>query len=590
MRGLYHFYFFMAVVASLQAAAQVQLQVVPVDSAAYGLKVQNRFPDLQALKAYLGRLPDELLSKGYLAASLDTITIDSPYAKIFVFLGPRYRWGSITVDPAYLPLAQEIGLPGNGRKKSNTHEVQDDYRMKVLDYFGDNGYPFVSVGFDSVHLNGNILSGRLVIDKGSFYKFDSIAQNGTLRMNDGFIYRYLGLSKSTPYQSSKFQKIGQRLDELPFAEQVQPWQLQMLGTGSVANIYLRPKRSNVLNVLLGLMPSSTQTPGNKLQVTGDANILLRNSFRSGETIGLTWQQIQYKSPRLNLLYNQPYLFGSKAGVDFFFELFRKDTQFVNLQVRLGMPYEFSLSKSGKILFQYQNTNVTTVDTEYVIQNRQLPDLAATAATSLGLEYIVNNTNYRLNPRRGSELNLFLVGGTKKITPGTEISDLKDPENPGGNFTFLYDSLELNTYQLRLKFGAASYFPIGKSTVLKIGLNAGTYESGNFFRNELFQIGGFKLLRGFDEESIFARRYAVVTSELRLLSGKNSYFFGFVDGGFAQYKDIEAQFDHLYIGSGLGLVLETKNSLINISWAIGKRNDLALDFRQSKIHLGLINFF
>nr|MCU0404255.1 BamA/TamA family outer membrane protein [Chitinophagaceae bacterium] len=153
-----------------------------------------------------------------------------------------------------------------------------------------------------------------------------------------------------------------------------------------------------------------------------------------------------------------------------------------------------------------------------------------------------------------------------------------------------DSLALNTYQIRLKLNAAKYFPLGRATVFKLGLQAGTYESGNYFRNELFQIGGFKLLRGFDEESIFARRYAVLTSELRLLSGKNAYFFGFLDAGYAGYKDIETQFDHTYFGSGLGMVLETKNSLINISWAVGKRNDLPLDFRQSKIHLGLINFF
>jgi outer membrane protein assembly factor BamA len=238
----------------------------------------------------------------------------------------------------------------------------------------------------------------------------------------------------------------------------------------------------------------------------------------------------------------------------------------------------------------QQTNVTTVDTQYVLQNRKLPDLAATASQSLGLEYGSNTTNYRLNPRRGSELNLFIVGGTKRITPSTEISELKDPASPEGNFSYLYDSLELKTYQFRVKVAAARYFSMGRSTVFKLGLNAATYESGNFFRNELFQIGGFKLLRGFDEESIFARRYAVLTTELRLLSGRNSYFFGFADGGYAQYKDLEQQFDHIYIGAGLGMVLETKNSLINISWAIGKRDDLTLDFRQSKIHLGIINFF
>jgi outer membrane protein assembly factor BamA len=584
------FFLWLALFLVLYGTGQVKLAVVPMDSAATGFKVPVKFANKAVLSAYLQDLPAGLISKGYLTASIDSIALDSPLSKIHLYLGPKYKWANFTVEPAFQLLAQEIGLPGYSRKLPAFIDGRTDYREKILDYFAEQGYPFASVGFDSVQMTNNELSGKLIIEKGAFYKIDSIAQHGSLRLNPVFLNRYLGLSSGAPFQASRIQKIGQRLEELTFAEQVQPWDLSMLGTGGVVNVYLKQRRSNVLNVLLGVMPASTQTPGNKVLITGDANILLKNSFRSGETIGINWQQIQYQSPRLDLLYQQPYLFGSRAGIDFMFELFKKDTQFVNLQVRLGMPYEFSIDKAGKVMFHYTQTNVTSVDTATILATRQLPDLAATAATSLGFEYALNTTNYRLNPRNGNELTLYMVGGTKTIKPSSDIQNLKDPANAEGNFSFLYDSLELNTYQVRIKLIAAKYFSVGTSSVFKIGLNAGTYESGNFFRNELFQIGGFRLLRGFDEESIFARRYGVMTTEYRLLSGKNSYFFGFLDGGFAQYKDEQLQFSHNYIGTGIGMVLETKNSLINISWAVGKRNDQSVDFRQSKIHLGLINFF
>lgn len=568
----------------------IRLQVQAVDSAAASLKIKTVFPDKAALGKYVANLPAELLGKGYIAASLDSFRLDSPRAYLSVYLGNRYKWGKLTLPPEYLPVAQELGIPGYSRKRQEYITPDNDYRSMLLDYFENNGYPFATVKYDSVTLEEGLLSGKMVMDKGIFYKIDSIAQPGTLRMNERFINRYLGLAKGAPYQAGKLKKIGQRLDELPFAVQQQPWELNMLGTGGVVNIYLEPRRSNVLNVLLGIMPASTQTPGNAVQVTGDVNILLRNSFRSGETIGVNWQQIQYKSPRLNLLYQQPYLFGSKAGIDFYFELFKKDTQFVNLQVRVGVPYEFSLNQSGKVLFHYQQTNVTSVDTQYVIATGRLPDLAATTATSLGFDYSVNTTNYRLNPRSGSELNLSFTGGTKSIKPSADINNLKDPANPDNSYAYLYDSLEQSTYQFRVKVAAARYFSLGRASVVKVAASAATYESGNYFRNELFQIGGYRLLRGFDEESIYARRYGVLTTEYRLISGKNSFFFGFMDAGYVQYKDLEVQYNHSYIGTGLGMVLETKNSLINISWGVGKRNDQPMDFRQSKIHLGLINFF
>jgi outer membrane protein assembly factor BamA len=590
MRYFLLFFLWMGPMGLEAQKGYIRLLVEPVDSAAGSLKIVHQFKDGQHLQNYIRELPQTLLSKGFLSASLDSFYVDSPKAFIRLFAGQRYQWGEVVYPAEYKAVLTAINGSGGRRPRVRYINPAEDYRTRLLDYFEENGYPFATVAYDSVRLEGNTLSGKIVVEKGSFYKIDSIAQFGSLRMNPKFLHRYLGIPPQSPYQASKLQKIAQRLDELPFALQSQPWQMSMLGTGGVINTYLENRRSNILNVLLGVMPASTQTPGNKVLVTGDVNILLRNSFRQGETMALNWQQIQYQSPRLNLLYQQPYLFGARAGADFYFELFKKDTQFVNLQVRLGMPYEFSLEKAGKVFFHYQQTTVTTIDTNFIFINRQLPDLASTGATSLGLDYQVNTTNYRLNPRKGQELGINIAGGLKKITPSQEIIDLKNPANPGFDYGSLYDSLQLNTYHLRVKAMAAHYIPLNGFSVLKLGIQAGLFQSGNYFRNELFQIGGFRLLRGFDEESIFARQYAVATTEYRLISGKNAYFFGFADGGWAQYKDEFQQFSHSYLGTGLGMVLETKNTLINMSWAIGKRNDLPLDLRQSKIHLGLINFF
>ncbi|WP_315820081.1 hypothetical protein [Paraflavitalea speifideaquila] len=62
---------------------------------------------------------------------------------------------------------------------------------------------------------------------------------------------------------------------------------------------------------------------NKLLVTGEATINLKNAFGAGETIGLNWQQIQVKSPRLNLSFAYPYLFNTPFGINFGFDLFKR---------------------------------------------------------------------------------------------------------------------------------------------------------------------------------------------------------------------------------------------------------------------------
>jgi hemolysin activation/secretion protein len=99
-----------------------------------------------------------------------------------------------------------------------------------------------------------------------------------------------------------------------------------------------------------------------------------------------------------------------------------------------------------------------------------------------------------------------------------------------------------------------------------------------------------LLRGFDEESQFASQYAVLTAEYRYLLGRNSYFFGFVDGGYTKNASLKSSPAYNYIGTGLGMAFETKAGIFNLSWAVGKRSDSRFDFRQSKIHLGYVNYF
>lgn len=96
------------------------------------------------------------------------------------------------------------------------------------------------------------------------------------------------------------------------------------------------------------------------------------------------------------------------------------------------------------------------------------------------------------------------------------------------------------------------------------------------------------LRGFDEENIFANHYAVAIAEYRYLFNASSYFFGFTDIGFTQNIIINKNYN--YIGAGLGMALDTKQGLLNISLAAGKRNDLPFNLRETKIHVGIVSNF
>ena len=204
--------------------------------------------------------------------------------------------------------------------------------------------------------------------------------------------------------------------------------------------------------------------------------------------------------------------------------------------------------------------------------------------NFGVAYQYNNTiGTTLNKRKGFELRVTTSFGQKKIKPNNTITSLK---TDGFNYGSLYDSLKINSYQIKTTIAAAKYLGLGRQKVLKLAANYGLIQTPTFLQNELFQIGGFKLLRGFDEENIFTNEYVVGSIEYRYLLNLNSYFFGFADAGFTKNK-VTSQ-DYNFIGAGVGLALETKQGLLNISVAAGKRNDLPFNLRETKIHVGIIS--
>src|SRR5690606_158732 len=139
----------------------------------------------------------------------------------------------------------------------------------------------------------------------------------------------------------------------------------------------KQKKSSQINVIVGFLPNNDQLSSKKLLLTGEANILLRNALGAGETIGLNWQQLQVKSPRLNLLYIHPYLFRSPVGLDFSFDMFRKDSSFLNVNFQLGAQYALNNNQAGKLFIQRVQTIVSQggINQALIIQTRRLPDIA-----------------------------------------------------------------------------------------------------------------------------------------------------------------------------------------------------------------------
>lgn len=582
----------------MAAGAQYALHIIPVDRDSTfirdSLKLQTNFKDRNHCEEYVRKIPVILQQKGYPVVSVDSERYDSVEAVIELYIGASLRWAYLNTDSIDKRILDAVAW----NRKDYEHKRIDMLKVQalqeqILNHLENSGYPFAKVLLDSISVKGEEFSAMLRVQKGPQYKIDSIRNNGKANLSANYLQHYLGIMNGSIYQKKKLQMISQRLRELPFVEEERPWDLTLMGEGSILNVYLRPKKSSQVNVLIGLLPdnsASGATQSSKLLITGEATVNLKNALGGGELIGLNWQQIQPKSPRLNLAFQQPYLFNSPFGMNAAFDLFKKDSSFINISFLIGAQYAVSTGNTGSVFLQNTRSNLLTVDTNLVKSQKRLPPEADVSAVNLGVNYEWYNTDYRFNPRKGTDLFVSASAGTKKIRKNNVIVKLKDASDPAYDFNALYDTFKLNSYQFRLKAVVSQYVKLTRVSTLKLGLNGGWFQSPDIFRNELFQIGGYKLLRGFDEESIYASSYAVGTTEYRYLLGQNSFLFAFMDFGWAKSDSRNIKVNNTFLGTGIGMAFETKAGIFNISYAVGKRDDTKFNLRQAKIHLGYVNYF
>ncbi len=578
---------------STVTVAQYQLRINYIDKDStfqpQALKLTNNFSNQLQCEVYINKLPELLNTKGYAAASVDDVRYDSNFAQIQLYLGVKRNWIQLKtegIEKAALDASSFNNKNFSGRP-FNINQL-DRMKKSILNYYENSGYPFAAVFLDSIFFVDTAMSAMLSVKKGPLYHIDSISVKGKIKISNSFLQHYLGILKGSAYNKEKLDQVGKRLLELPYLQEQQPSELLMLGTGSILNLYLEPKRASQANFLVGFLPDNAQT--GKLQITGDVNLDLKNALGNGETILLNWQQLQLKSPRLNVGYRQPFIFKSPVGLDFLFGLFKKDSSFIQLNTMLGIQYLLSANRSGSIFIQRQNNILLSsdIDTNQVIATKMLPPNIDVTSTNFGINYNFNNTNYRNNPISGNEIILYSTIGLRTLKENSVIVGLTDSSF---NYATLYDSLNMRSYQFRIKASAAHYFPTGKRSTIKGIVNIGIFNTPDIFRNELFQIGGYQLLRGFNEESIYATQYGVATAEYRYLVSLNSYLFGFVDAGWVRNKYQSVDVNSNYISTGLGMLFETKFGLLNMSIAVGRQSDVDFNLGQStKIHFGYINYF
>ena len=588
--------FFLFVNLSLFAQPRYTLKLHPLDQSENfiknKIKISPSFSDSLSVQNELANILLQLHGQAYLEASIDSVFLFENIFNAWVFVGKKYEWATLengNVAPAFL---EQVGF------RQRLYQGKDFYYREVLKlqealltYAENNGYPFAQVGLRNIKVQDGKIAAQLFMKKNKLITISKIKIKGDAKISARYLENYLGIKKGSLYDKSKVVKIRQRIRELPFVKKAKNLTITFNGNKATVNLFLQKKKASRFDFLVGVLPRKNPAPGKRnFLVTGTFNMDMHNQFGIGERIFAEFEQLSPGTQKLDLQFTYPYILNFPFGIDFDFELYKRDSSYLQVESDFGIQYLLEGGNYFKVFWNNQTTNLLTVNESQIIASKKLPAELDIANSTFGVEYNLQKLDYRFNPRKGWGTILRAGAGFKHIKENNSILGLMTSD-PSFTFQSLYDSLTLRTFQYQLEGQVEKYFPVFKRSTFKTSLRSGwVIAQAPILKNEQFRIGGNKLLRGFDEESVFATNYVIATAEYRLLIGQNSFFFVFADYGYVENvtKDIRT-FD-TPLGLGGGMTFETKVGIFGISLAVGKQQGNPFDFRNVKTHFGYVSYF
>ena len=570
---------------ALVAQKPVILAMSEYDDIVWTPQVFLLAPDSSKIHSLINERLLKLYASGYVHANTDSIFFTKDTCHVNIYIGSRYTIGTIRVTEEQKAILESGGIKRNQLERNiPDSSIIYGYLKALISHQVNNGFPFATANLDSILLNDKKLEASLHFEKGKKIYFDSIVSEGRLVVSHHFMKRLLDIHPGDLYSHEKVLRASKRISDLQFAQQRESPFVRFVNDKASLIISPDPKPASRFDFLIGVLPQVINGV-RKWNITGDFTAELNNSFNQGEYTFFQFKRLKPENLELLIKSTIPYLGGLPAGSHIDFRLFKNGNSNLDLYFDGGLQYLFGGFNNIKLYGSYRSSVLLDVNIDQIKTSNRLPQNLDISYTGVGIGLNIRQLDYRFNPSKGYEALLNIVAGNKKIIPNRQIVDIS-------GFETSYDTLSLKTLQLEMDLTSSYYIPVRKWAALKTSITGAIRFNEQSLRpNELMRIGGNKVLRGFDEESIFTDKYLFGTFELRILFDQNSYLtLPFIDYGFTHVDINGISRNDIVFGVGMGLNFGTPAGIFNLSFAAGKNMGNAIDFGKMKIHFGYVNLF
>lgn len=579
------FLLFFFALSCLQAQDSLKWRLCPDTLVRSGMEMKSAFASREEALNEANLYVSHLRLKGYLESGIDSLR--QVERCIAVHVGKKYTWLNLSIgeeDAAFLEGFSDLRIYNSKEVESESLSRLAEQALQISE---NNGYPFAKAYLDSISISGQQVSALFVLDRGPLVVIDTLVVAGDARISNAYLEQYLGIRPGSPYSEQAIREIRNKISALGFLELTGDPGVYFSQRGAKLVLPLRNSGGSRFDFLIGILPGN-ESNGGKLLINGRADLALLNPFGTGKEIRFLWQNPRVLSPQIDLQFDGPYLFSLPLGVDYRFQLMKYDTSYLLLDHIAGFSWFYEGGNYLKFILRRQSSSLISVDEAGLLQSKKLPDILDYVVLGSGLEWKARHLDQRFNPRKGYEVRINMTGGRKRVKANPNIIALDDSLL---DFQKQYEDLTVGNGIVRTEFDMSRFFPFGRQATFLARVRSGILLGRNIFENELYLLGGARQIRGFDEQSLPASKYAILTFEYRYLFGRYAYFGPFLDLSYIRKESGTVTEQSWPMGLGLNLALDTKAGIFLLSYALGKRDtDEPVEIRNGKIHFGYQSYF
>jgi len=531
--------------------------------------------------------------KNFLEISCDSIFNSSKNIFAKIHLGKKIK--NIFLDVKNLKPKcasdEKIIFTSDSLIAVNVIEI-DKLEKRIVKWYNNNGYPFASLELSLKNYSTDSLIFFGAVESNKYFILDSVYFRNLTAASLPLKKIVTLLKKGMTFNQDLINNVTERIKSSGYSKEIKPTLIDFFETGR-ANVqyFLESKRDLRFSGLIGVQPTTGLDGSTQFQITLDAQFDMFNYWNWGERVSARFDNLRAESPHLQLNLELPFIPNLPFGVNAAFNLYKRDSAYIETNTKLGVVSQLDFFSKAELQANIFSASNLIIDTSIVLRTRQLPANFDVTNTFINFIYEYKKLDYAPNPYRGFVFNFKIGLGQRLVSKNADILRLRDSVDSKFSFESLYDTVTLKTTILKPEFHSEYYLPLARRATVKWQIDgAALLGTNQWGTSELFRLGGNRLQRGFDEESLLATQFALSTLELRLLTGKNTYLMGFYDFGAYRNNSRISNDTYYATGVGLGAHIDSKAGIFSVTFGVGKFQNTDFDFGRIKTHFGYVSRF